>query len=105
MSLTLQIILNQQKVLDQMKYFPHFQQRIKKIIFPITRINNPLLETDIFPDGLKGTKVIPIYKASNPSQIHKYRQRSIMGSLLYFPDIGDASTLANANIFSNLQMI
>ena len=51
------------------------------IIFPITRIVNLTFETGIFTTYLKCAKVIPIYKAGDPSSLNNYRPISLLSSI------------------------
>lgn len=53
---------------------------ITEISIPITHIVNRSLQTGIFPDGLKCAKVIPIYKASDKSQMNNYRPVSLLSA-------------------------
>ena len=62
-----------------MKYqLSYFQETISEIIIPITHIINRSLDSDIVPDQLKITKVIPIHKASDSSQLQNYRPISLL---------------------------
>ena len=54
---------------------------IDTIILPITHIVNLTFETGIFPTDLKCAKVIPIYKAGDPSSLNNYRPISLLSSI------------------------
>ena len=53
---------------------------IDKIINPITHIINLTFETGIFPTDFKCAKVIPIFKAGDPSTLNNYRPISLLSS-------------------------
>ena len=54
---------------------------IDTIILHITHIVDRTFETVIFPTDLKCAKVIPIYKAGDPSSLNNYRPISLLSSL------------------------
>ena len=54
---------------------------IDTIIFTITHIVNLTFETGICPTDLKCAKVIPIYKAGDPSSLNNYRPISLLSSI------------------------
>ena len=45
---------------------------------PITHICNISFQTDVFPNSLKQSKVIPLFKGGTKSDLHKYRPISIL---------------------------
>ena len=51
---------------------------IDTIIFPIPHIVNLTFETGIFPTDLKCSKVIPIYKAGDPSSFNNYKPINLL---------------------------
>ena len=51
---------------------------------PLTNIINLSLQKGIFPDKLKLTKVIPIYKANDPSLFTNYRPISLLSNFSKF---------------------
>ena len=51
---------------------------IDTIIFPITHIVNLTFETGIFPTDLKCAKVIPIYKAGDPSSLNNLQTNQLI---------------------------
>ena len=53
-------------------------QSIDVIINPITHIVNRSLQQGVFPNALKCAKVIPVYKASDPSILNNYRPISLL---------------------------
>ena len=66
-----------------------FQFRVIKhsihlISAPLPNIINPSLQKGIFPDKLKLTKVIPIYKANDPSLFTNYRPISLLSNFSNF---------------------
>ena len=55
---------------------------IKEIIAePLTAIINQTLNTGIFPDSLKISKVMPLFKKVNPEHFSNYRRISLLPSL------------------------
>jgi len=54
------------------------QETLSEIIVPITHVINRSLDSGIVPDQLKFAKVIPIYKASDSSQLQNYRPISLL---------------------------
>ena len=62
-----------------MKYQLSYPKKtISEIINPITHIINRSSDSGIVPDQLKIVKVIPIYKASDSSQLQNYRPISLL---------------------------
>ena len=57
---------------------------IDKIINPITHIINLTFEAGIFPTDFKCAKVIPIFKAGDPSTLNNYRPISLLSSFSNF---------------------
>ena len=55
-----------------------FKETIYIIINPLTHIINRSFEAGIVPDDMKIAKVIPIYKASDPSLLKNYRPISLL---------------------------
>lgn len=56
------------------------KQTIYNIRYPITHIINRSILTGTFPDHLKIAKVVPIYKASDSSELKNYRPISLLSS-------------------------
>jgi len=56
------------------------QKTLPEIIIPITHIINRSLDSGIVPGQLKIAKVIPIYKASDSSQLQNYRPISLLST-------------------------
>ena len=54
------------------------QKTISEINIPITHMINRSLDSGIVPDQLKITKVIPICKASDSSQLQNYHPISLL---------------------------
>ncbi len=54
------------------------KETIEYIIYPLTHIINRSLLTGIVPNQLKIAKVIPIYKASDPTEFKNYRPISLL---------------------------
>jgi hypothetical protein len=54
------------------------KESIHTILLPITHIINKSIETGIVPKQMKCAKVIPIFKASEPSKLENYRPISLL---------------------------
>ena len=54
------------------------KKTIHNIIIPFTHICNQSLQTGIFPDKLKESKVIPLHKGGSKSDLHNYRPISLL---------------------------
>ena len=50
------------------------------IVRPLTLISNQILSTGIFPDALKLSKVVPIFKKGNTKDMSNYRPNSLLTS-------------------------
>ena len=57
---------------------------IEEYIKPLTYIINKSFETGVFPDSLKLTKVIPIYKSDDKTLLSNYRPIYILNSFSKF---------------------
>jgi len=75
---------------------------ISETVIPITHIINRSMETGIFPDALKCAKVIPIYKASDPSIMNNYRPVSLLPSFSKILERVMYNKLMNFLNFNNL---
>ena len=53
-------------------------QTLKNIVQPLVSIINLLLSTGVFPESLKIAKVIPVFKADDPTLFSNYRPMSIL---------------------------
>ena len=53
-------------------------QSLKNIVPPLVYIINLLLSTGVFPESLKIAKVIPFFKADDPTLFSNYRPMSIL---------------------------
>ena len=51
---------------------------IDTILIPITHIINQSFKLGVFPDSLKCAKVVPIFKASDPTLLNNYRPISLL---------------------------
>ena len=51
------------------------------MVKPITTIINQMIVTSIFPDSLKISKVIPLYKAKNQTLLSNYRPIALLPSI------------------------
>jgi hypothetical protein len=51
------------------------------IVKPLTIIINQCFQTGLFPDNLKESKVIPLYKNNDPSLMSNYRPISLLSSI------------------------
>ena len=58
-----------------------FKNNISYIVTPITHIINCSFETENFPDCLKKTTIVPIYKRGNKEDFNNYRPISISSNL------------------------
>ena len=54
---------------------------INILIKPVTIIINQMLETGVFPDKLKVTKVIPLFEKGDPTLLTNYRPNYLLSSL------------------------
>ena len=55
---------------------------IKNIILPVlVKLINTAFQTGIYPDVLKISRVIPIFKAGEHNKIHNYRSISLIGNI------------------------
>ena len=61
-------------------------QTIDQIAYPVTHIINFSLESGTFPNELKRTKVIPIYKSEDPFILNNYRSISLLSSFSKLPE-------------------
>ena len=72
---------------------------------PLTLMINQMLNTGIFPDKLKQSKVTPIFKANDKELLSNYRPISVLSSMskLYEYAISDQLTqyLIDNNLFSS----
>ena len=69
--------------------YDNISMRVIKHLFhlicaPLTNIINLSLQKGIFPDKLKLTKVIPTYKANDPSLFTNYRPISLLSNFSKF---------------------
>ena len=55
-----------------------YKSYIDLYIKPLTFLINTSINQDIFPDTLKTTKVVPIYKSGDKADISNYRPISIL---------------------------
>ena len=53
-------------------------QSFQNIVQPLVTIINTLLSTGVFPESLKIAKVIPVFKADDPTLFSNYRPISIL---------------------------
>lgn len=61
---------------------PRFLIRYKsKLVTPITRGLNKCIETGIYPDLLKISKIVPIHKSNNKAECRNYRPISVLSAL------------------------
>ena len=51
------------------------------LVKPITTIINQMIVTGIFPDNLKISKVIPLYKAKDQTLLSNYRPIALLPSI------------------------
>ena len=51
------------------------------LVKPITTIINQMIVTGIFPDNLKKSKVIPLYKAKDQTLLSNYRPIALLPSI------------------------
>ena len=75
---------------------------IDKIINPITHIINLTFETGIFPNDFKCAKVIPIFKASDPSTLNNYRPISLLSSFSIFFEKAMYTKIMNFLVENNI---
>ena len=54
---------------------------INELITPLTIIINQMLNTGIFPEQLKISKVVPIYKANDQKLLTNYRPIALLPSI------------------------
>ena len=53
-------------------------QSLQNIVQPLVFISDLLLSTGVFPESLKIAKVIPVFKADDPTLFSYYRPMSIL---------------------------
>ena len=75
---------------------------IDKIINPITHIINLTFETGIFPNDFKCAKVIPIFKAGDPSTLNNYRPISLLSSFSIFFEKAMYTKIMNFLVENNI---
>ena len=61
---------------------PKIQKKSSFISYPLTHIINLLLKTGDFPDQLKITKIIPLFKSGDRNYIDNYRPISILPAFI-----------------------
>ena len=54
---------------------------IKVLVFPLTHLFNCLFKLDMFPDCLKVSKVLAVYKSGEKSEVYNYRPIFILSSI------------------------
>ena len=54
---------------------------INEFVTPLTIIINQMLNTGIFPEQLKISKVVPIYKANDQKLLTNYRPIALLPSI------------------------
>ncbi|KAK9891630.1 hypothetical protein WA026_015593 [Henosepilachna vigintioctopunctata] len=57
---------------------PLLKRNVNSIIYPLTTLINQCLESGVFPDCLKVSKTIPLYKKGDPGNVGNYRPISLL---------------------------
>ena len=83
----------------------HIKAAKNVIVKPLTLMNNQMLNTGIFPDKLKQSKVTPIFKANDKElmiKISNYRPISVLSSMSKLYEFAISDQLTQYRIDNNL---